>query len=229
MPYVKTKFNSAKFEKTMFNVVDYSIGFLDGTKMGQTKFLSNLAKGTIEAFKNYVDVNARMSPGALHHIYEWNQVGSPAARLYDVNYAVSTSGTIFFNSQFRQSNSIKNGSTVPFYNKAQVMEAGQAVVIRPRNSKVLAFEDNGEQVFTPNPVKVDTPGGSEVQGAYQNVFNSFFNRYFTQSFLRASGLLDYLQNPTAYKRNFAAGSRQGRSKGIQTGFNWIVNATIEVE
>ena len=42
-------------------------------------------------------------------------------------------------------------------------------------------------------------------------------------------ILDYLENPVSYKENLRAGSRQGRTKGISTGYNWIANATIGVE
>ena len=226
---LKARANTAMFEKTMKNIVDYSLGFLDGTEKGHKVFLNNLAIGTMEAFKKYIDVTARMSPGALHHIYEWNQVGSPDARLYDITYASNGKDVVFFNSTFKQSKSIKNGSTVPFMNKAEIMENGTPVIIKPRRAKVLAFEDEGQQVFTPNPVKVDNPGGDEVQGAYEKAFDTFFSRYFTQSFLRASGILDYLENPISYKENIRAGAKQGRSKGISTGYNWIVNATIGVE
>jgi len=54
-------------------------------------------------------------------------------------------------------------------------------------------------------------------------------RYFKQSFLRASGVYDYIKKPTLYKKNLKAGSIAGRSKGIDTGFKWITNATIGVE
>jgi len=221
--------NTVMFEKMMNNVVEYSLGFLDGTKKGHKVFLNNLALGTIESFKQYIDVTARMSPGALHHIYEWDQVGSPGARLYNITYSSNGKNAIFFNSTFKQSKSIKNGSTVPFINKAEIMENGTPVIIKPRKAKVLAFEDSGEQIFTPNPVKVENPGGDAVQGSYEKAFDTFFNRYFTQSFLRASGILDYLENPVSYKQNIRAGSKQGRSKGLSTGYNWIANATIGVE
>lgn len=226
---INARTNTLMFEKTMNNVVEYSLGFLDGTKKGHKVFLNNLALGTIEAFKKYIDITSKMSPGALHHIYEWNQTGSPSARLFDITYISNGQDTIFFNSTFKQSKSIKNGSTVPFINKAQIMENGIPVIIKPRNAKVLAFEENGEQIFTPNPVKVENPGGDAVQGSYEKAFDTFFNKYFTQSFLRASGILDYLENPISYKENFNAGAKQGRSKGFTTGYNWIANATIGVE
>lgn len=222
------RFNTKSFEKTMLNIVDYSVGFLDGAKLGHVKFLNNLAKGTIEVFKQYVDTNARLSPGALHHIYEWYQTGSPDGRLYKIDYVIDPTGMIVFNSTFKQSRTIKNGSSEPFYDKAEIMENGIPVLIKPKK-RVLAFDIDGEQIFTPNPVKVDNPGGQDVQGAYEKVFDTFFSKYFTQSFLKASGLFNYLENPMPYKKNFNAGGKQGKQKGIQTGYNWIVNATIEVE
>lgn len=225
---LKANINALKFEKEMLNIVDYSIGFIDGTKLGQSKFMTNLAKGTIEALKKYIDVNAKMSPGALHHIYEWDRTGSPSARLYAIDYIINDLG-ISFNSTFTQSRSRRSGSSVPFYDKARIMENGIPVVIRPRSKSVLAFEDNGEQVFTQGPVRVENPGGEQVQGSYEKVFDTFFRSYFSQVFLRATGLIDYLENPKAYKNNLKAGSKQGKSRGIQTGYNWIINATIGVE
>jgi hypothetical protein len=53
--------------------------------------------------------------------------------------------------------------------------------------------------------------------------------YFTQAFLRSSGLLAYLNKPVAYKKNILAGSKVGRSKGVDTGYKWIINAKVEVE
>jgi hypothetical protein len=158
----------------------------------------------------------------LHHVYEWNQTGSPAARLYDIDYTVSGIG-LSIKSTFRQSTSIKEGSTVPFYNKARIIEDGIPVVIKPKNSPVLAFDDNGEQVFTRNPIVVENPGGTEAQGGFNRIFDSFFNNYFTQAFLRSSGVMKYLTNPIAYKKNLSAGKRGGRAVGISTGYAWVAN------
>lgn len=58
------------------------------------------------------------------------------------------------------------------------------------------------------------------------MFDQFFNQYFTQAFLRKSGALSELENAQVYKNNFAAGSRQGKRKGIETGYRWIANAKV---
>jgi hypothetical protein len=225
---MRAVFNSAQFKKEMNNIVDYSMGFLEGIQRGKTIFLKTVGLETVELMKEFIDSNARVNPDMLHHVYEWNQTGSPSARLYDISYTTSNLG-LSFRSSFRQSTSIKNGSRTPFYDKARIMEEGIPVVIRPRVAQALAFEDNGETVFTKSEVRVDNPGGTEVQGGFEKVFDMFFNRYFSQAFLRVSGIARYLENPVVYRKDMAAGKRLGRSKGLSTGYRWIANAGVGIQ
>lgn len=222
---MRAVFNSNQFKKEMNNIVDYSIGFLDGIQRGKTIFLKTVGMETVELMKEFIDSNARVNPDMLHHIYEWNQTGSPSARLYDISYTTSNLG-LSFKSSFSQSTSIKNGSRTPFYDKARIMEQGIPVTIRPRTAQVLAFEENGETVFTQGPVEVLNPGGTEVQGGFEKVFDMFFNRYFSQAFLRISGIAQYLENPQVYKKNLQAGKKMGKTKGVSTGYRWIANAGV---
>jgi hypothetical protein len=222
---MRAVFASSQFKKEMNNIVDYSIGFLEGIQRGKTVFLKTVGLETVELMKEFIDSNARVNPEMLHHIYEWNQTGSPSARLYDISYTTSNLG-LSFRSSFSQSTSIKNGSRTPFYDKARIMEEGIPVTIRPRIAQTLAFEDNGETVFTKGPVRVDNPGGAEVEGGFERVFDMFFNRYFSQAFLRVSGIAKYLENPYVYKKNMSAGKNMGRSKGLSTGYRWIANAGV---
>jgi hypothetical protein len=204
------------------------MGFLDGVENGKTVFLKNLGAGTIQAMAAYVDVSAKGNPNALHHVYEWYQTGSPSARLFDIDYTVSNLG-LTFNSKFRQSRTLKEDSNVPFYNKASIMENGVPVTITPKKSSVLVFEQGGETIFTKNPVTVRNPGGDYVAGSFERTIDEFILKYFKQSFLRASGIYDYIKKPVLYKKNFKAGSKMGKSKGVDTGFRWIANAKIGVE
>jgi hypothetical protein len=218
-----TTFNSNQFKRDMNNIVNYSIGFLDGVQKGKTVFLKTLGMETVEIMKEFIDSNARVNPQMLHHVYEWTMTGSPDARLYDISYTVSNLG-LSFKSSFSQSRSIKDGSRTPFYDKARIMENGIPVTIRPKSAQVLAFEDNGETVFTRGPVEVLNPGGTEVEGGFEKTFDMFFNRYFSQAFLRTSGIAKYLENPQVYKKDMPAGKKLGRSKGVSTGYRWIANA-----
>ena len=211
----------------MNNIVNYSFGFLDGVQKGKSIFLNNLGHGVLTALYDYIDASARSNPRAMHHIYEWMQTGSPDARLYDLNYTVSNLG-LSFKSRFIQSQSSSRDSNTPFYDKARIMEQGIPVKISPVKSDVLVFEANGETVFTKKEVTVENPGGTEVVGSFERAVDEFMLGYFKQSFIRASGLYDYISKPILYKANVAAGSRMGRSKGIDTGFKWIANARVGV-
>ena len=225
---MQVKFDDKKFMKKMNNIVNYSFGFFEGIEKGKTVFLNNLGRETVEALKMFVDANAKMDPMSMHHVYEWGKVGMSSKRLFEVDHTVSNLG-LSIKSNFKQSTSIKQGSSVPFYNKARIMEYGQPVVIKPRNVSVLSFDVGGEQIFTKNPVNVSNPGGDWVQGSYEKTFDNFMNYYFKQTFLRASGIYDHLSKPTLYKKNLRAGSNIGKSKGREVGYRWITNINVEVE
>ncbi len=211
----------------MNNIVNYSFGFLDGVEKGKSVFLNNLGHGVLTALYDYIDASARSNPRAMHHIYEWMQTGSPEARLYDLSYTVSNLG-LSFKSKFTQSQSFSRDSNTPFYDKARIMEQGIPVKIAPVRSDVLVFDINGETVFTKKEVTVQNPGGTEVVGSFERAVDEFMLGYFKQSFIRASGLYDYISKPIIYKANVAAGSRMGRAKGVDTGFKWIANARVGV-
>lgn len=221
---LSVRFDDGQFAKDMNNIVNYAVGFMEGAQAGKTQLFHALAAETIEVLKQYIDSSARTDPRALHHVYEWYQTGSPQSRLYDIDYTVSRLG-LSFRSTFSQSMSIKNGSKTPFYDKARIMEEGVPVTIRPKQAKVLAFEDDGRDVFTKKPITIENPGG-DTAGEFERVFDQFFIAYFTQAFLRSSGILELIQNPVAFKRNMKAGKKGGKSTGYQTGYRWIANAGV---
>ena len=222
------KTNTASLEKQLNNIVQYSFGFLDGVQKGKKIFLDRLGKETILALGQYIDVQARGNPSALHHVYEWYRTGSPSSRLFDLDYTVSNLGLSIM-SKFKQSKTLSEDANTPFYNKATIMENGTTVIIKPKRNGALVFEAGGGEVFTRKPVTVVNPGGNEVVGSYQQTFDEFMLKYFKQSFLKASGLYDYINNPVVYKRNLSAGAKVGKTKGIDTGYKWIINARIGVE
>jgi hypothetical protein len=212
--------------KDMKNIVNYSIGFLEGVQSGKSKFLATVGANSVDLIKDYVDANARVNPAMLQHVYEWGRTGSPEARLFDINYTVSNLGLSMM-ATFRQSSSVKSGSRVPFYNKAYIMENGIPVTISPKKSGVLVFDDNGETVFTKSPVTVNNPGGVLAERGFEKTFNLFFTKYFTQAFMRSSGIAAYLENPEVFSKNLSAGKRFGKTTGMQTGYRWIANAGVK--
>jgi hypothetical protein len=217
---INVELDTKSFINSLNNLAEYSIGFLDGVQAARPVIMDSLGKEIIEMLKDFIDTNARIDPQTLHHVYEWYQTGSPEARLFDIDYIVHGNSGLSFNYTFSQSSSFANNSNVPFYNKAQIMEKGTPVTIRPKNASVLSFEVDGEQVFTKKPIVVSSPGGEGVEGGFEQTIKTFFDSYFTQAFLVASGVLAHLDNPRAYKDNVRAGSKQGRALGLKIGYEW---------
>lgn len=220
---ISIKFDDKQFFKELMNITEYSKGFLEGVKNGEPVFLKQLGRDAIEIFKQFVDQNARVDPQTYHHIYEWYHEGSPEARLYDIEYTVVGNG-LSFNGVFTQSKTVQNGSHTPFYNKAEIMEKGIPVTIKPVISSVLTFTDNGEKIFTPNPVDVQNPGGTHVVGSFEHIFDLFFKEHFSQSVLHMTGIAKHLGNIKTYKDNLSGGKNNGKEFGKRIGYNWIVNA-----
>jgi hypothetical protein len=222
---MKLKINNAQFQKDMKNIMGYSQGFLDGTKAGKLAFFKDLSIEVKNILEEFIDSNASVSPQTLHHMYEWNQLGQASGRLFNI-VAVANNYGITFTSSFNQSQTIKNGSRVPFYDKARIMELGIPIVIKAKESKVLVFEDNGDTVFTAGPINVPNPGGAAAQGGFEKTFNMFFSKYLSQAFLRSTGITAYLEKPIVYKANLPKGKKVGRSAGYNTGYRWIASAGV---
>jgi hypothetical protein len=225
---MRVTLNAQDFEKQLSNIVQYSFGFLEGAQRAKPVLLENMGRGIIDALGTYIDVAARQNPDALHHVYEWYQEGIKESRLYDLDYSVTKEG-LSFGGTFRQSKTMSQDATKPFYDKARIMEEGVPVTITPKKSSVLAFNVNGETVFTRKSVTNFAPGGEDVQGSFERVIDEFISRYLTQSFLRASGLYNYIENPILYKQDFAKGAKLGRSQGLKSGYTWISRARIELD
>ena len=92
---LKVVMDSRVFQKEINNIMNYSTGFLEGIQKGKKDFYLSLAPRITEMASQFIDVNARMSPELLHHIYEWEKTGSPEARLFDIDYKISNIGITY--------------------------------------------------------------------------------------------------------------------------------------
>lgn len=214
------RYDKKNFEKTLRNAVEYSLGFLDGAKMGTIVFNTRLAQITEEALKQYIDVRARANPESLHHIYEWDRVGDPSARLFEIK-ATASKTNIIFSGEFIPSSSVSENSNEPFVDKANVMENAISILVEPRSSDFLAFDVDGQQVFTVNSVFVENPGGDSVAGSFGRAVDDFFEVYFTSTVLRQSGIFEQLSFPKEFAQNFATGAKMGRNAGRRAGLEYM--------
>ena len=217
---LKFHFDNRHAKKILNNTIDYSEGFFQGVELNRMLFNQKFALFIEDALKKYIDSKARMNPDQLHHVYEWGQVGSPSARLFEFS-AKTTKQMIVITGTFLQSSSIPPGGTEPFVDKANVMENKISVVVSPKNSRVLVFEDNGETVFTTNSVYIDSPGGDAVAGAFGRCFEEFFERYLTSGLLISSGILQDLSTPKEFEHSFSEGAKIGKNAGIKAGKKYM--------
>lgn len=218
--------NDRKFMSEMHNLIEYSIGFIEGIDRGKPAFLNNLGKSTVESLKEFIDTMARVDKRMLHHVYEWNKVGDPSSRLFNLTYSLSNGG-LSVGATFTQSKIASQGSSEPFYDKARIMEMGIPITIRPKKN-VLAFNDGEQTIFTKKPITINNPGGEESQHGLETTLDTFFNRYFSQLFLDKSGILKYLESPTMYHKYLQTGMKGGgRSAGLSSGYRWISQAGVD--
>jgi hypothetical protein len=144
-------------------------------------------------FGNYIDALARSKPKSLHHVYEWKKTGNKTGRLFRLNKTTQTGLSFGINYQFLPSKTMVPASTGKrrhmFMNKAAVMEKGEPLVIRPKNSERLVFEVDGETVFMPKgaSVTVKRPGGSAARNQFTLAHSRFFSGRLVNDSIKRSG------------------------------------------
>ena len=97
----------------------------------------------------------------------------------------------------------------------EIMENKIAITIEPKNSDVLAFEEDGEMVFVATSIYIANPGGDAVAGSFGRVVSEFFDKYFTASILQ--GILRDLSTPEEFIQYFSQGAKSGGSAGVKAG------------
>ena len=215
-------FDMKDFQKEMKNAIDYSVGFVRGVESKKLSFNIELANVVKQALFKYVDSSARVDPDSLHHVYEWGQAGNPGARLFDIQSDVSNT-VIRFSTSFLPSGSVSESGGAPFVNKASVMEAGTTITITPSANGVLAFENDGETVFTREQVTIESPGGN-VAGNFERVVNEFFTNYLNYGIMKE--LMKDLDTPDEFVQGW--GRQMSYSTGLRQGQRYLsVKGSVE--
>lgn len=226
MKLVGVRINTREFNRVMKNAIKYSNGFVDGVEVDKIKFMTELGQFVEEALNKYIDAQARANPDALHHVYEWGQVGSPAGRLFEIE-SIPGPTLIRFSGRFLASDSISDTATEPFIYKAETMENGIGITIAPRMSDYLVFEVDGKTVFTMNEVYVAHPGGDAVAGSFGRAVETFFSQYFTNVLLQP--FLKDLATAEEYAQYFPKGAKGGGySVGLQAGKIYLSSAGMKI-
>ena len=221
---ITVNFNAKKMIKTINNIIDYSEGYIEEGKKSEQKIATKMAKISVDTFYQYLDGLARVHPEILHHVYEWEEVGNPGARLFQLK-TIAIGRGVGVGAELLESNSIKEGSSEPFYDKATIMEYGQTVTVTEQEAQSLFFEIDGVEYFRKGPITIANPGGEAVRGSFVRAFNEFYTNYFSEVYLRSIGFYKQLQEGKEYKRNvrISAKSPSPRTLGKNSAMQWIAN------
>lgn len=229
--------NSKDVEKVIRNTIEYTDGFLEEFKRQEPTILRDVMEASIDIFYEDLDQMATSSPNRFHHLYEWDQVGEPSARLVELDAQLKSKvGNIraFFLESFSlptnrpDSFGIAPETYEPFSFKAEVMENGSGVIIQPKNFSKLKFAIGENMYYSENPIFVSNPGGNDVQGSFTAFFKMFFSKkYFVNKVLYSDlNFQKYFSKPVTYEKNYkrAAKGNNARAQGRAAAQEWVLKA-----
>lgn len=170
-----TAFNSGKFMEKVTAMATYDSALLQKlykNPVNKQKINRGAALLVKNYFNQYMDSKASQSYMSYHHVYEFDKVGDPDARLFNGVVTNTPDGSAIITYSFTQAKDA-NREGYPFPNKAEVMEKGDPVVIYSKRGKYLRYMlKNGDFVISPMSY-VPHPGGASVKRSFQKTFNRF--------------------------------------------------------
>jgi hypothetical protein len=176
--------------------------------MTQPAFLEEVSRAAFvilgQRFMQSVDRFSATNQKRMHHLYEWNRVGNPSARLFVLNKVSMLDGALTIQADFLQSKTpvpINPDLLIPgttgkivtkrniFRDKAQIMEEGRSVSYEARS--MLAFMGtNGLSFIRPGAiVNIRNPGGQYVKGALASFMSAWYAKN-SQVIMDESGLYE---------------------------------------
>jgi hypothetical protein len=170
-----------------------------------------LGKRFMSATDSYSAVNRKK----MHHVYEWNQVGSPSARLFVIERSAILNGSVSISSKFLLSktpvpiapelrSSSKNGKYIKtshiFKQKADVMESGKLVSFEAKKTLAFLGKEGIHFVKAGKVINIVNPGGVAVKGSFQHFMASWYSKN-AQSIMDSSGLYEKIVREAAIVLN----------------------------
>lgn len=198
------------------------------------------------AFDDYMTAISTAMPSQFHHVYEWNQIGNPGAKLWKnvlrghggsrtATWTWRASKTIVPVTQEAQDVGVEQIHV--FVWKAPVMEYATDITINPTRKTGLAFftgptSDPGrwELNFTKSPITVQNPGGAQVKGAFTTAYLEWWSETggagaeFSNRIRRVLEQ-DFSQMPDSFKRGTKVRTKTftltGESAGHKAAQAWL--------
>lgn len=192
---MKKRMDTGGMPEKIINLSNYQLHLVTNLHSDKiiTSKVSRSAAGIItEYFNNYYDSLARRNKYLHKHVYEFGQGGDKDNRLFKANISATGNAALIKYSFLTSKKPNKNGQV--FRNKAMIMEQGKPVIISPKKSSVLAFEINGQKVFTSRTIKIRYPGGKRVAGSFTKKLNEFMKSDKAKIVLQSSGFFKTIDN-----------------------------------
>lgn len=199
-----------------------------------------------QVFDDYMTALSTAMPSRFHHVYEWNQIGNPAAKLWKnvlrghggnrvATWEWRASKTIVPVTEEAQEQGVKQIHV--FVWKAPVMEYSTNITIKPKRGTGLAYftgpvsePGRWKLNFTKNPIDVQNPGGMEVKGAFTAAYLEWWSDSGGAGAEFATRIQRVLEKDFAdMPLNFKKGSRSrtktfsitGESAGAKAAQAWL--------
>jgi hypothetical protein len=208
--------------------------------MTQPEFLEEVSRAAFvilgERFMQATDRFSVTNPKRMHHLYEWNRVGNPSARLFVLNRVSMLDGAIVIKADFLQSKTPSpidpelsspgpTGKIVTkrnvFRDKARVMEEGKRVSYEAKS--MLAFMGtNGLSFIRPGTVvNINNPGGRFVKGGLAYFMSGWYAKN-SQAIMDSSGLYEKI----AYETSIVLSKKNSGITDVRTATIKVVDSIV---
>ena len=193
-------FNTGMFPEKVLALANYDGALLQRTynKPANKRKISRGAAFLVKNyFDTYMDSLARKAPKSFHHIYEFDRTGDKGSRLFKgmvMDVPEGAAMTYTFIPAKRP-----NREGYPFPNKAEVMETGEPITIRPKVKPRLTFQLRGSgEWVSAKEVYVPDPGG-QVGGNFEREV-AHFMRYRATWVLKKFKFYERIEDSIKQKR-----------------------------
>jgi hypothetical protein len=173
MVSIRKGFDDGDYSEKILRLTTYDLRLFPQvhlSEVNKTAIERSAAKLVTRYFEQYADAMARSNPKPLQHVYEFNMAGDQKSRLFKSTIATNSNGSVI-SYRFIKAK-VPNNFGYMFYNKAEVMERGNPIVIMPKSKQYLSYKlDNGRFIRSKKSV-VNNPGG-DVGGNFNEEFDMF--------------------------------------------------------
>jgi hypothetical protein len=170
----KNKLDTGGMPEKIINAATFQLKMVDTlhNDIAVASKLSSAATNLItEYFEKYYDNLAKRNRYLHKHVYEFGHAGQKEYRLFKPQITAKGNASTVSYKLIDAKLPNKNGYI--FTKKAQVMESGTPVTVRPKRSSMLVFDVGDTTIFTRKPVYIKNPGGRGVAGSFNKKLEEF--------------------------------------------------------